>query len=135
MDVHFWRKLAARQFDVIAAWQLRAAGATRPTIDHRVKEHGWRALHPGVYVLSNAPLTRHQLWMAATLTTPDSVLSHASAAACWGFRRFEGGFETITRPGNGGRRRIGSLLVCRSSTLDGDITRREGIAITMVERT
>jgi hypothetical protein len=70
-------------------------------IDHRVRQRGWRVVHPGVYALTNAPLTRRQLWIAATLTTPDSVLSHASAAACWGIRPFEGSFETVTRPGSG----------------------------------
>lgn len=55
-------ELAAEQYDVVAAWQLRRAGATRRVIEH---------------------CTRHQRWMAATLTAPGSVLSHASAAACW----------------------------------------------------
>ena len=104
MDVHL-RALAAGQYDILAAWQLMAAGATRRMIDHRVETHGWRVVHRGVYALTNAPLTQHQRWIAAALTTPDSVLSHASAGACWGFRPFEASFETITCPGSGGRRR------------------------------
>ena len=134
MDVHL-RALAARQADVVAAWQLLEAGATRGMVEHRLRERGWRVVHRGVYALTNAPLTKRQLWIAATLTTPDSVLSHASAGACWGFRPFEGPFETVTRPGSGGRRRWGGLLVCRSSTLDGDTTDHDGIAITTPERT
>jgi very-short-patch-repair endonuclease len=92
-------------------------------------------VHPGVYALTHAPLTARQRWIAATLITPDTVLSHASAAACWGFRPFEPPFETVTRPGSGGPRRVGGLLVARSKTLDGDVTRHEGIAITTAERT
>jgi very-short-patch-repair endonuclease len=133
MDVEL-RGLAARQADVVAAWQLLEAGLTRRMIDHRVQTRGWRVVHPGVYALANAPLTRRQLWIAATLTTPESVVSHASAGACWGIRPFSGGFETVTRPGSGGRRRMGGVLVFRSSTLEGDTTRHEGIAITTAER-
>ncbi|HEX2234189.1 MAG TPA: DUF559 domain-containing protein, partial [Thermoleophilaceae bacterium] len=74
-------------------------------------------------------------WMAATLTTPDSVLSHTSAAACWGFRRPTGAMGTVTRPGSGGRRRLGGVLVMRSHTLAGDTTRHQGIPITTGART
>jgi hypothetical protein len=73
--------------------------------------------------------------MAATLTAPDCVLSHASAGACWGFRRFEGAFETVTRPGDGGPRRLGGVLVCRSRTLEDDTIRHAGIGITAAPRT
>src|SRR3954453_12045382 len=133
MDVHL-RKLAFKQHDVVAAWQLMAAGWSRAMVVHHVEQGGGRMIHRGVYAVNQAPLTRRQRWIAATLSTPDSVLSHASAAACWGFRPWEASFETITRPGAGGRRRMGRLLVCRSLTLDGDVTRHEGIAITTPER-
>jgi very-short-patch-repair endonuclease len=129
------RELAAVQGDIVAAWQLLAAGSTRRMLDHRLRQRGWRIVHPGVYALTNAPLTRRQLWIAATLTTPGSVLSHASGAACWGIRPFEGSFETVTRPGSGGPRRLGGLLVCRSKALDGDVTRHDGIRVTTAART
>jgi hypothetical protein len=104
-------------------------------LDDHVARHGWRTLHDGVYALNAAPLTRHQRWLAATLSTPETVLSHASAAACWGFRPFDGPYETVCRPGNGGRRQFGGLLVLRSRTLDGDTTERDGIPITTAPRT
>lgn len=85
--------------------------------------------------MTQAPLTRRQLWRAATLTSPCSVLSHASAGACFGFRPFEGPFETITRPGSGGPKRFGGVLICRSSLLDGDTTHHHGIPITTAART
>jgi hypothetical protein len=134
MDVHL-RELAARQYDVVAAWQLVEAGSTSRMVNHRVRERGWRRIHPGVYALTHAPLTRHQLWIAATLTAPGTVLSHASAAASVGFRPFKGRFETVTRPGSGGPRRHPGVLVFRSTTLDGNTTRHEGIAITTPART
>ena len=133
MDVHV-RKLAAAQADVVAHWQLRAAGLTRWMIEHRARTDGWRVLHPGVYKLNHAPLTWPQRWFAAALTTHDTVLSHAAAAACWGFLRYIG-TETVTRPGDGGPRRSRKLVVHRSTTLDGAVTRHGGIPITTPERT
>jgi very-short-patch-repair endonuclease len=134
MDVRV-KKLAAGQADLVAGWQLEAMGWSRKRIDHRVARWGWRVVHRGVYALTSAPLTQHQKWLAATLTTPDSVLSHASAAACWGFRTAASRFETVTRPGSGGRRRLGGVLVMRSATLDEDTTTHDGVRITTGART
>ncbi len=119
----------------MAAWQLFSAGWSRWMIRHCVRTHGWRVVHRGVYALSAAPLRPRQLWIAATLTTPDSVLSHASAAACEGFRPWRGRFEIVTRPGSGGRRRHGAIVVCRSVTLAGDVTRHDGVPVTTAART
>jgi len=90
-------------------------------------------LFDGVYAV--APLLDEQStrWMAATLTTPRSVLSHASAGAAWGFRPFKAQFEVITRAGSGGPRRLDGVLVCRSRTLDA--TTLDGISVTSAERT
>jgi hypothetical protein len=134
MDVRL-RELAARQDDVVAAWQLAALSWSPKAVRHHVCRLGWRRVHPGVYALTSALLTRRQRWIAATLTSPDSVLSHASAAACWGIQSFDGGFEVVTRPGSGGRRRFGALLVLRSTTLDGDVVTHGGIRITSGART
>jgi very-short-patch-repair endonuclease len=134
MDVRL-RELAARQDDLVARWQLTAWGWSPTRIDHWRSANDWRSVHKGVYVLSQGELTRHQRWLAATLTSPGAVLSHASAAACWGFREFDGAFEVVTTPGSGGRRRIGALLVCRSATLAGHTTTNDSIPITTPERT
>src|SRR5689334_9961619 len=96
------RRLAARQEDVVAVWQLLAAGATEKWIRHR--SAGWREIHDGVYALNYAPLTQSQLWWAASLTTPDSALSIGSAGAYYGFYDFRRSYEVITRPGTGGPR-------------------------------
>jgi len=104
-------------------------------VHHHARSRGWRGVFAGVYALTQAPLTRRQRWIAATLTTPASVLSHASAGACWGFRPWQAGFETITRPGSGGRRQRGGLLICHSHALSQEITSRDGIVITTAART
>ena len=134
MDVHL-RGLASAQYDIVAGWQLQRFGWTRTMIGHRVRTHGWRVIHRGVYALNSAPLTRKQFWMAATLTSPNSFLSHASAGACWGFRPWPGSFETVTRPGSGGPTRWGGVLVARSRCLEGDVTRHDGLPITTAART
>src|SRR5205807_6831460 len=100
------QELATRQADLVAAWQLREGGWTWRKIQHHVDSEGWRAIHRGVYALTVAPLTRRQNWIAATLTAPNTVLSHASAGDCWGFRPFNVIYETVTRPGHGGPRRF-----------------------------
>lgn len=122
MDVHL-RELLASQDDLVARWQLTAAGWSR----HAVSARGWRPIHDGVYAAGQAPLTQRGRWMAATLTAPGTVLAAASAAACLGFRPWEGRYETGTRPGDGGPRRLGSLLVTRSTTLAGNTTRHAGL--------
>ncbi|MEA2397050.1 MAG: hypothetical protein QOK25_606 [Thermoleophilaceae bacterium] len=129
------RELAADQYDLVAAWQLLDRGWTRRMIDHGVEDRGWGVVHPGVYALTSAPLTQSQKWMAATLTAPGTVLSHGSAGACWGFRSWPGSFEAVTRPGNGGPRRMGNVRVYRSRRLEGDVARREGVPITTATRT
>src|SRR3954465_7289737 len=108
------KELAARQAGVVSAWQLRGAGWSWHRIGHEARRGTWRAIHPGVYALTTAPLRREQLWFAAVLTAPDSVLSYGSGGACYGFHRFERGYEVVTRPGQGGRRRLGGVLVFRS---------------------
>src|SRR3954447_15531699 len=130
MDV---RELAAAQADIVAGWQLRRLGWTRRMVGDHSERHRWRVVHPGVYALTQAPLTRRQRWMAATLSAPGTALAGASAGACWGFRPWEGAFEVVVRKGSGGPRRIGDLLVMRTNRMQ--ITRREGMPITTPERT
>ena len=103
-------------------------------IEHHARRQQWRRIHRGVYTPNQGRLTRRQLWRAATLTSPDSFLSHGSAGAYYGIRRFDKPFEVVTRPGNGGRRRHGRLLVCRSATLAGHTTTNDGIAMTTAAR-
>jgi hypothetical protein len=134
MDVCL-RKLAAEQVEVVARWQLLRAGWSRHRVDHHARRGGWQRIHSGVYVLSHAAPTRMQLWWAAALTTADTVLSHGSGAACWGFHHFVKPFEVVTRPGDGGPRRQGGLMVFRSRCLAGETTQHMGIPITTPERT
>jgi hypothetical protein len=133
MDVRF-RWLAAAQQDLVAAWQLLDLGWTRAMVKQHRRDQCWRTVHSGVYALTRAPLTQEQLWMAATLTAPQSYLSHASAGAYYGIWQAPT-FQTITRPGTRGRQQHDGLLISYSKTLDGDTIIRNGIPITSPERT
>src|SRR3954447_6958637 len=126
------RALAADQADVVAGWQLRGLGWSTKAVERRL-ERGGRVVHPGVYALTQSPLTRHQLWMAATLSAPGTALAAASAGACWGFRPWESSFEVVVREGSGGPRRMGGLLVMRTSAMETTV--RDGIPLTTPERT
>ncbi|MFL5843581.1 MAG: endonuclease domain-containing protein [Solirubrobacteraceae bacterium] len=133
MDAHL-RKLAAGQDDLVAAWQLAAVGWTRKRILHHAHHDGWRRIHHGVFALGQAPLTQRQVWIAAVLTAPNTYLAGHSATHCWGFHEPRQRYEVVVRPGHGGKRWLGSLLVARSTTLKGQTTRRDGIPIVTAER-
>lgn len=124
----------ARQHDGLVTWAgLRAAGMTEAQV--RCAVAALRRLHDGVFLTGHGRLTDHQRRLAATLTASGPVLSHASAGALHGFRPgVRSSFEVVTRPGSGGPRRVGDLLVCRSSTLAGDVVLRDGIPVTSPTR-
>ena len=129
-------ELARAQFNRVSRAQLRALGFSEDGIDHRVSVGRLVVVEPGVYAM--APVLDRDgwgRWKGATLTAPGSVLSHTSAGAAWGFWTPRRPFETVTRPGSGGRRRHGGVLVCRSRTLQGEVTELRGIPITSPART
>jgi len=134
MDVHL-RELAAAQADVVAAWQLMARGWTRRQLERRAESAGWTTVHQAVFALTHAPLTQRQAWFAATLTASGTVLSHGSAALCWGFSTKRPRLPTVTRSGSGGPRVLDGIMVFRSRLLADETTRCDDIAVTSVERT
>jgi hypothetical protein len=133
MDAHL-RKAIGSQDDVVAVWQLRAADWTRWMVEHRVRKLGWREIHDGVYATNQAPLTRRQLLRAATLTAPKTHLNALSSAHNFGFHVWEGEYETVVRPGSGGKRMFPGLLIARSQTLDGDVGWANGLPTVGPER-
>lgn len=128
------RELLRRQGGLVAAWQLLALGWTRGMIEHAVRANGWQVIHPGVYAVSPARLSRWQRWGPATLTTPSTFLGGACAAALFGYRPDPAGVVTVVRPGSGGRRRHGLLLVSHSTTLEAHTTSRDGLPVVTAAR-
>ncbi len=128
--------LAARQFNRVSRAQLEALGVTPNAVAHRVATGRLVIVEEGVFAL--APVLAHDEWggwMGATLTAPGTRLSHVSAAAAFGAWDRSRPFETVTRPGNGGPRRHGGLLVYRSTILVEDCTTLNGVPITTGPRT
>src|SRR5688572_18356206 len=132
MDDHL--KLAARQDELFARWQLIGAGWSHGQVHRRAQSEAWRAIHTGVYTRCQGPLTRHQLLRAATLTAPRTYLHALSGAAAFKIHDWTGSYETVVRPSTGGGRRFPGLLVARSTTLDGDVGSFQGLPIVRPER-
>ncbi|HVP01709.1 MAG TPA: type IV toxin-antitoxin system AbiEi family antitoxin domain-containing protein [Solirubrobacteraceae bacterium] len=129
-------QLAGRQFNRISREQLAALGLSRHAIAHRVGTGRLVIVEQGVFAIAPVlPYDDWGRWMGATLTSPGSALSHASAAAARGVWSLPREFEIVTRPGRGGPRRHGSVLVHRSTTLGADVEDLRGIPVTSVPRT
>jgi hypothetical protein len=129
-------ELAGRQFNRVSLAQLFELGLSGRAVERRVAAGRLVSVEEGVFAV--APVLAHDewgRWMGATLTAPGTVLSHVSAAAAWGFWSATREFETVTRPGNGGPRRLGGVFAFRSITLEGECTMLRGIPITTAERT
>lgn len=134
-DVHLL-EVAAKQFNRVSRPQLHGLGFSEDTIERRLAQGRLVIAERGVLALP--PLLEHDdwgRWSGATLTSHGSRLSHVSAAAAYGFWTRARAFETVTRPGSGGPRRHGGVLVFRSSTAEADATTLRGIPIMSVERT
>src|SRR3954453_5714551 len=89
------RELLAQQQEIVSWWQLEGLGWTPGRIDYWAGRRQWQVAHRGVFAAQHAPLRREQRWIAATLTAPATLLAGPSAGACWGFRPWEGRFETV----------------------------------------
>jgi hypothetical protein len=127
---------AGAQFNRVSRQQLFELGLSERAIAHHISSGRLVIVEQGVFALP--PVLAHDdwgRWMGATLTAPGTVLSHASAAAAWGFWSLPRRVETVTRSGSGGPRRHGGLLVFRSTTLAGNHEILKDIPITTVVRT
>ncbi len=136
MDIRRIAEMAGGQHNRISRAQLFELGLSEWGIAHRIAtgtlvivEHGVLAVAP---VLARDDLGR---WMGATLTHPGSFLSHVAAAVAYEVLSYEAPLVSVTRPGSGGSRRHGNVLVHRSDSLSGDVTELHGIPITTISRT
>lgn len=126
-------QLLVEQASLVACWQLLDAGVSVDAVRHFRRQA--RRVSDGVYMTGHGPMTRVQRRWAAVLTAPDSVLAFASAGDAFGCRPWLGNYEIVVRPGSGGPKRLGNVLVCRSTTLLGNTTLIDGLPITTPERT
>ena len=133
-DVHLIA-LAGAQYNRVSRGQLHDLGFSDKAIEHRLRRGSLTIVEEGVFAVAPALDDERGRWMGATLTAPHSFLSLVSAGAAYGFWTRRRDFETVTRPGSGGPRRFGGVLVFRSETLEGDTGSLGPIAITTPQRT
>jgi very-short-patch-repair endonuclease len=78
-------ELVAGQHGVVARSQVVGLGVAGNTVDRWLRTGRLHRLHPGVYAVGHAAITRRGRWMAAVLASGDgAVLSHRSATALFG---------------------------------------------------
>jgi Protein of unknown function (DUF559) len=117
--------------------QLRALGLSASAVRARAAAGRLHRIYRSVYSLvPRELLTREEIWLAAVLACgPGAVLSHRSAAALHGMRRYGGARIDVTIPTRTERKRPG-IDVHRSTTLTpADVTIVENIPCTSVART
>src|SRR3954467_1254696 len=125
--------LIERQHGVVTRRELLALGIPRSTI------YEWRArgllhdLHVGVYAWGHSAVSWHGRCVAALLLGGEgAAISHAAAAVLHGLMAPRPTLDVIS---SHRRKGDGTLRVHRGSLAAYEITEREGIRVTTVERT
>ena len=126
--------LAGRQHGVVSRAQLRAAGFSAAAIGRRLAGGRLHVVHAGVYAVGHALVSKHGRWMAAVLAAgEEGVLSHRSAGALWGVCTDPVAFVETTAPRK--HSRVPGLWPHRGTPAADEVTVREGIPVTSVDRT
>jgi very-short-patch-repair endonuclease len=127
--------LAARQHGLVAFGQMCALGFDDKAIGWRVRRGRLARVHPGVYRVAGAPVTREQRLLAPCLAAGEgSAVSHRSAAHEWGLAEFPDVIEIVTPRAQWPR--LSGVRVHRSHDLRSHhLTVRHGIPITKPLRT
>src|SRR3954451_8738755 len=111
--------------------QLRAAGLGEDAIAHRVEQGRYRLEHRNVYSLG-PPSMRGRLIAALLAGGEGAALSHASALVP---HRLLTSVVTIDLVAPDKRRNTEKLRFHRLSLTDNEVTRRDGLRVTTIERT
>jgi len=127
--------LAARQFNRVSRAQLKELGMSDKAIRHRLSSGQIVRVEDGVYALPPVLDDNRGKWIGATLTAPETYLNRLSAACAFDVLKRRPPYETVVRPGTGGRKRSGGIVIYRSTTLDGETSEFAGIPITSMPRT
>lgn len=129
------QRLAARRRGVLSRHEALSAGMSAETIRRRAKSGQWEELFPGVYAMPGAPRSWEQRLVAACAWGGKGVVaSHRSAAALFGFPRFQPGLIEITT--TRGTRPPPGLSVHRVRWLPkDDLAELRGIPVTDAART
>ncbi len=126
-------RLAGRQHGHVTRDQLLELGMRRSAIDRRVGATRLVRVHAGVYAVGYVREDAVARAMAAVLASgPGAVLSHHSAAALWGFRKWHGGAIEVTTTTCHRRR---GIKAHRCKLERREWTRHLGIPVTRPART
>jgi very-short-patch-repair endonuclease len=127
------RGLVERQHGVISRWQLLALGISSPTIQHWRERGLLHTLHAGVYAWGHAAVSWQGRCVAALLAAGDgAAISHAAAAVLHGLMSPRPTID-VTAPRR--RDRESALRVHRGALAVDEVTEKDGIRVTTVERT
>lgn len=132
MADHVLFELAERQHGLVERSQVSLSNAA---YDRRVRSGLLLRVHPGVYRVAGAPITREQRLLAACLAAGSgSAVSHRTAAHEWGLAEFHDVVEIVTPRANWPR--LKGVRVHRSNDLQPHhITWRHGFPVTKPLRT
>jgi hypothetical protein len=126
-------QLASLQHGVVTRGDLASLGFGRRQIERRTADGRLVRAHRGVYAVGHAALSREGRWMAAVLACGDgAVLSHRSAAVCWGCADREDVVPHVTASH---RLRPAGVVAHRGRLAPADMTVRNGIPVTSPART
>jgi very-short-patch-repair endonuclease len=123
-------RVAGAQFNRISRSQLEGLGFGPAALAHQIAVGHLVAVEEGVYAIPPVLKDDWGTWMGATLTAPGTILSMQSAACARSWLSYSPPLVTVTRPGCGGPRRHGGLLVFRSARLEGEVETVNGVPIT-----
>ena len=127
---------AAQQHGVVSRAQLAELGVSTDATRKRVSSGRWHRVHPGVFAIGHAPLTRDGHYMAAVLACgPGAALSHRSAADKLGLRFTHRSRIDIISARRPGRRLKGIDAHTSRTLLRRDVKKVDRIPCTSVART
>jgi very-short-patch-repair endonuclease len=127
-------RIARRQRGLITRGQLRRLGASSSWIARRAAKGQLIRIHQGVYAVGHLPSSAVDFAGAAVLACGrGAALSHASAAALWGWRQEWKRPFHVTAAGD--HKRTGIIVHGRVRLAPQDFARHEGIRVTSPART
>ena len=89
--------LAAEQFGIVSAADLRECGLSKMAVSRRVAAGRLHPLHRGVYAVGHTNISIEGRFLAAVKACgPGAVLSHFAAAAHWGMIEWDGRHPAVT---------------------------------------
>ncbi len=127
--------MAENQAGYFTAYQANEAGFSRPLLTYHVDSENFMRIAHGIYRFKRFPASPlEDLFIAWLRTGPKSVISHESALAVYDLSDVLPIQVHVIIPRTASRRRKGLCLHTNRLQPD-EITYREGLPITTVERT